>query len=153
MASLAVGTKAPDFKLTSTAGKEVSLADSQGKNVVLAFYPLDWSPVCSNQMPSYQKEIGKFEKLGAAVVGISTDSPYSHQAWAEKHGIKYPLLSDWNPLGQVAKQYGVLHQSGRFSERAIFIIGKDGTIKYSYVSDIRQPPDTNAIFAQLEKLK
>ena len=98
-APLPVGTKAPEFALPDASGRTIRLSDFRGHPVVIIFYPLDWSPGCSQQLDLYQQEISEFEQRGAKVVGISVDSMYSHGAWAAVRGIRFPLLSDFHPKG------------------------------------------------------
>ncbi len=100
---LPVGTRAPDFTLRNAQGEAVRLSDYAGRPVLLVFYPLDWSPGCSQQLELYQQEIDEFETRGVAVIGISVDSIYSHGAWAAVRGIGFPLLSDFAPRGAVAQ--------------------------------------------------
>lgn len=104
-------------------------------------------------MPSYEANLGRFESNDAQVVGISIDSPHANRAWAQSiGGISYPLLSDFYPHGAVAEQYGVLRKDG-MAERAVFIIDKQGAVRYIDVHDIREQPDEEQIFEELAKLK
>src|SRR5512138_3871267 len=105
---LPVGTKAPDFSLPDAHGNPVRLSDYRGRNVVLAFYPLDWSPACSDQLSLYQGELPEFERANAQLLALSVDSQYRHGAWAAVRGLTFPLLSDFHPKGQVAHRYGVM---------------------------------------------
>lgn len=135
--ALAVGSKAPDFTLkTKTADglKDVKLSDHFGKQpVVLLFFPLAYTGVCTQEMCDVSGGLGGYEKLGAAVYGISVDSPFTHEAWAKANGIKVTLLSDLNKA--VTKAYDVVFPNlagvGDTSARAAFVIGKDGVIKYA----------------------
>src|SRR6266850_645006 len=104
---LPVGTEAPDFALPDAEGKTVRLSDYRGKPVVLVFYPLDWSPGCSQQLDLYQHDLAEFTRRGAVLLGISVDSIYSHGAWAAVRGITFPLLADFHPKGAVAQSYRV----------------------------------------------
>jgi peroxiredoxin len=150
---LAVGNPAPDFTLPDADGEFISLSDFRGKNVVLVFYPLDWSPACSDQLSLYQAELGEFEKLGAVVIGVSVDSLYSHGAWAAVRGITFPLLADFNPRGEVARCYGVIRTSDGFSECALIIIDREGIIRYSHVSpQLHHIPDIYELLDQLKTL-
>ncbi len=150
---LPVGTPAPDFTLQDANANQVSLSDFRGKNVVLVFYPLDWSPACSDQLSLYQNELAEFEKHNAVVVGVSVDSLYSHGAWAAVRGITFPLLADFHPNGEVSKLYDVLRQTNGFSERALYIIDGEGIIRYSHVSPmIHHIPDIYELFEQLEAI-
>ena len=152
-AGLPAGTRAPDFTLPDANGKAVSLSDFHGENVVLAFYPLDWSPACSDQLSLYQNELTEFEKYGAQVVGISIDSLYSHGAWAAVRQLTFPLLADFNPKGEVARRYRVMRESDGFSERALYVIDREGTIRYSHVSpELHKIPSIYALFDHLKAL-
>jgi peroxiredoxin len=150
---LPIGIPAPDFTLRDGAGRLVSLSDFRGQPVVLVFYPLDWSPACSDQLSLYQSELAEFERHNAQVIGISVDSLYSHGAWAAVRGITFPLLADFNPRGQVAKRYQVWREGDGFSERALFIVDGQGTIRYAHVSpELPKVPDIYELFDQLERV-
>ncbi|MGZ3336609.1 MAG: peroxiredoxin [Isosphaeraceae bacterium] len=150
---LPVGTPAPDFELPDANGKLVRLSDFRGGPVVIAFYPLDWSPTCSDQLSLYQSELQEFEKLGARVIGISVDSMYSHGAWAAVRRIKFPLLADFNPKGAVARRYNAWRERDGFSERALYVVDGDGTIRYSHISpELHQIPDIYALLSVLERI-
>ena len=97
--------------------------------MVLVFYPLDWSPACSDQLSLYQSELEEFENANAQLLAVSVDSLYSHGAWAAVRGLNFPLLSDFHPKGQVARQYKVMRDSDGFSERALYIIDAAGKIR------------------------
>ena len=151
---LPVGTRAPDFTLPDANGKAVSLADLRGRNVVLAFYPLDWSPACSDQLSLYQSELDEFEGYHAQVIGLSVDSLYSHGAWAAVRGITFPLLADFNPKGDVARRYKVMRDSDGFSERALYVIDRGGVIRYRHISpELHKIPDIYELFEQLKELE
>jgi peroxiredoxin len=150
---LPIGTPAPDFTLADANAKPVSLSDFRGKNVVLVFYPLDWSPACSDQLSLYQSELPDFDKQDAVVIGVSVDSLYSHGAWAAVRSITFPLLADFHPKGEVSKLYNVMRQTEGFSERALYIIDRQGIIRYSHVSPlIHHIPDIYELFEQLEAI-
>ncbi len=131
---LPVGTPAPDFALPDASGNVIRLSDYRGRPVVLVFYPLDWSPGCSQQLDLYQQEIDEFEARDAQVLGISVDSIYSHGAWAATRGLSIPLLSDFHPKGEVARRYHVWRDGDGFSERAIYVIDPQGRISYGHIS-------------------
>ena len=150
---LAVGSQAPDFTLLDANANQVTLSDLRGKNVVLVFYPLDWSPACSDQLSLYQSELDDFAKHDAQVIGISVDSLYSHGAWAAVRDITFPLLADFNPHGEISRLYKVMRQTDGFSERALYIIDRQGIIRYSHVSPlIHHIPDIYELFEQLESI-
>lgn len=147
---LPVGTRAPDFTLTDPSGRPVSLSDFQGQNVVLVFYPLDWSPACSDQLSLYQSELSEFEQMNAQVIGISVDSLYSHGAWAAVRGITFPLLSDFNPKGEVARLYQVYRETDGFSERALYVVDQDGIIRYHDISpELHMIPDIYELMSHM----
>jgi peroxiredoxin len=152
--ALRAGDEAPDFELRSHRGGTVKLSDFKGKqNVVLGFHPLAFTPVCARQMTSYETNLPRFNAADTAVLGISIDPQPSKAAWAQSLGsLSFDLLSDTYPYGEVAQKYGVFRTKEGFSERAVFVIDKRGTIVWSKVYDIPQDPDPNEIFAALEKL-
>jgi peroxiredoxin len=153
-AGLPIGTPAPDFALPDASGKRVSLADFRGRNVVLVFYPLDWSPACSDQLSLYQSELDEFERFNAQVVGVSVDSLYSHGAWAAVRGLTIPLLADFNPHGAVARRYNVWREQDGFSERALYIIDGQGVIRFAHVSpELSHVPDIYELFDALKAVE
>ena len=145
---------APDFTLNSHNEGELNLAWYQGrKNVVLAFYPGDWTPVCSHQMPGYQQELAAFEKYNTQLLCISVDSVPCHKAWARSFGgLSYPLLSDFYPHGEVSKKYGVFDEKRGYSKRSIFIIDMDGKLRYIDHVNMSKMPDNSILFKELAKL-
>ncbi|HET9658719.1 MAG TPA: redoxin domain-containing protein [Thermomicrobiales bacterium] len=153
MKPLPAGTSAPDFELKSTPDQSVCLHDFRGKNVVLVFYPADWSPVCSDQLALYQQLLPEFDKLDAEILGISVDGVWSHLAFAKDRNIHFPLLSDFNPRGAVASAYGVFDESIGESGRALFVIDNDGDIAWSYLSPSGVNPGADGIFDALEALQ
>src|SRR3989338_409777 len=114
-----LGHKAPDFKLKDQNQNEVSLSSFHGKNVLVAFYPFDFSPVCTTEFSCFQNDLNELNGLNVQVLGVSIDSHWCHKAFAEKLGLKFPILSDFGK--EVSRQYGVLRQE-RFSERAYFLV-------------------------------
>jgi peroxiredoxin len=150
MTTLKAGDLAPDFTLLATLEESITLSQYRGqKNVVLAFYPFDWSPVCSLQLPGLQENLPRFKELNAQVLGISIDSRHSHKAFGEHLGLEFPLLSDFER--QVCQAYGVLRQGG-FAERALFVIDKQGIIRYAHVNPIGEVPDNQPVLDVLRKL-
>jgi peroxiredoxin len=131
---LPVGAQAPDFALPDASGQTVRLSDFHGQPVVLVFYPLDWSPGCSQQLDLYEQEIEEFRSRGAQLLAVSVDSLYSHGAWAAVRGLSFPLLADFQPKGEVARSYGVWREHDGFSERALYVIDPNGRIAHSHVS-------------------
>src|SRR4051794_18314003 len=128
---LPAGTPAPDFHLCSTDEEIVNLRDLRGKAVILAFYPNDWSPVCSDQLSLYNELLTEFQRLGAELFGISVDSAWCHLAFADDRKLRFRLLADFEPKGEVARRYGVYRQSDGTSDRALFVIDGDGVIRWS----------------------
>ena len=152
--AIAVGQTAPDFSLKDQYDQEVKLSDFAGKkNVVLVFYPLDWSPVCTNEHACLVNDMKRFETLDAAVLGVSVDSAWSHKAYSEKMGIKYSLLADFNPRGAMADKYGVYLAEKGISGRAIVIVGKDGKVAWVRNYDIPVVPDVAEVASALQQVK
>jgi peroxiredoxin len=151
---LKVGDKAPDFNLPSLSGETVSVGQYQGKkNVVISFVPAAWTPVCSEQWPGYNLAKSLFERNDATIVGITTDNLPTLFAWTQQMGgVWFPVLSDFWPHGEVSGKYGVL-RTGGISERALFVIDKQGVIRYIDVHNINERPNLEELVRALEKLK
>lgn len=150
---LPVGRPAPDFTLPDANGNPVQLSDYRGQAVVLVFYPLDWSPACSDQLSLYQMELEEFARRDAALLGVSVDSIYSHGAWAMLRGLEFPLLSDFEPKGEVARRYDVYRQDDGFSERALYIVDAQGIIRYAHISpQLHQIPDIYELYEALDAI-
>ena len=122
-----INEPAPDFVLQDQDEKEVKLNDFRGKNIILAFYPFDFSPVCTVEFGCFQDDLSELNHLNAQVLGISVDSKYSHKEFANQLKLNFPLLSDFSK--EVCKLYGTLRPEG-FSERAYFILDKDGIVRF-----------------------
>jgi len=151
---IAVGQTAPDFVLKDQSQKEVKLADFAGKrNVVLMFYPLDFSPICTNEHACFVNDLKQFEKLDAQVLGLSVDSVWAHKAFAEKMGINYPLLADFHPRGAVADKFGMYLSDKGITGRAIAIINKAGKIAWFKNYDIPVVPDMKEVADALAAVK
>ncbi len=156
-----VGELAPDFKLPSVTGDtqgEFHLSSQRGKNVLILFYALDFTPVCAAELPAFKVEYEKLARSDAAVVAISTDSVFSHKAFANSlGGLDFALASDRWPYAEVAKAYGIFpalkHQFGAVNDRAVFIVGKDGTIVWQKIYDLAEVPNIDEIAAALEKVR
>jgi peroxiredoxin len=146
------GTEAPDFELPSTPDQKVMLSDFRGQPVILAFYPEDWSPVCSDQMGLYQAVLPEFQRFGAELIGISVDGIWSHLAFAKDRNLHFPLLADFEPKGQVARAYQVYRDKEGTSERALFVIDAEGIVRWSYVSPVGVNPGADGILRALENL-
>lgn len=150
---LAPGSSAPDFSLPAGPGRTISLRDFRGQPVILAFYPADFSPVCGDQMGLYNEALSEFEANGAQLLGVSVDGPWCHKAYAEARNLKFPLLSDFEPKGAVAKLFGVYQAEWGVSQRALFVIDADGLIRWSYLSPIDVNPGADGILNALDDLK
>lgn len=150
---LNVGEKVPDFTLPSVSGEMISLNQFKGKkHVVISFVPAAWTPVCSDQWPGYNivKEI--FDQHDAILIGITVDNIPTLYAWTNQMGkLWFNVLSDFWPHGQVADMFGVLRSDG-VSERVLFVIDKEGILRYAHVSDINKRPDLQDIVKELGKL-
>ena len=145
------GTPTPDFKLRDQDGEKVTLESLRGQTTVLVFYPLDFSPVCTDQLNVYQEVLGELEAAGVKLYGVSVDSAYSHKAFQERLGITIPLLADFHPKGEVARKFGVYDEDRGVSARALVMIGPDGVVKWSYRSPSPlEIPGANLIFDALE---
>jgi peroxiredoxin len=153
--ALKAGEQAPDFELRSHTGGTVKLSDFKGrKNVVLAFHPLAFTPVCATQMSAYESDLPKFAAADAVVLGISIDPQPAKSAWAKSLGsISYDLLSDFHPHGEVAAKYGVFRPKEGFSERAIFVVDKQGQVAWSKVYAIPEGPLNREVLDALERLR
>jgi peroxiredoxin len=149
---LAAGVPAPDFTLQATPDQKVSLADFRGKPVILAFYPEDWSPVCSDQLALYQELLPEFARFDAELIGISVDGIWCHLAFAKDRNLHFPLLSDFEPKGEISRAYNAYRASDGTSERALFVIDADGNVRWSYVSPVGINPGADGILRALEGL-
>jgi peroxiredoxin len=151
--ALEPGTKAPDFTLHSTPDQTVSLSEFAGRPVILAFYPADWSPVCGDQMALYNEILPEFQRHHAEIIGISVDGAWCHAAFAHDRKLHFPLLSDFEPKGAIARAYGVFREHEGVCERALFVIDAEGVIRWSYVSPVGVNPGAEGIIAALEELQ
>lgn len=150
---VAVGDPAPDFELPALAGGTVRLSDFKGrKNVVLSFVPAAWTPVCSDQWPGYNAALDLFKEYDAELIGISADNLPSQFAWVEEMGgLGFTVLSDFWPHGEAAQKFGVLRTDGT-ADRALFVIDKQGIIRFILVSDIEKRPDLGLLVDALSRL-
>jgi peroxiredoxin len=143
------GSRAPDFSLPDHDGKQVSLADFAGHRLVLCFYPLDFSPVCSDQLSLYQEVLDQIEGQGASLVGISVDSSFCHHAFRKDRGLTMTLLSDFNPKGEVSRAYGAWIDKVDHGNRSLVLV-EDGKVKWSHASPTPlEIPGANLIFDAL----
>ena len=145
-------TPAPNFTLNATPDQKVSLSDLRGKPVVLAFYPADWSPVCGDQMALYNEILPEFHRHQATLIGISVDGAWCHAAFAANRKLHFPLLSDFEPKGAVARAYGAYRPIEGTTERALFVIDEQGLIYWSYLSPVGVNPGADGILEALESL-
>jgi len=147
---IAPGSPAPHFTLSDQDGNEVSLEDLRGRTSVLVFYPLDFSPMCTDQLNVYQEVLGDLEQQGAGLYGISVDSAFAHKAFRERLGITFPLLADFNPKGEVARRYGVYTEERGHSRRALVMVGPDLEVNWSHEAPSPlEIPGANLIFDAL----
>jgi peroxiredoxin len=138
--------------LPSAPDRTVTLRELRGRPVILAFYPADWSPVCGDQMALYNEVLGEFQHYDATLLGISVDGVWCHAAFARDRNLHFPLLSDFEPKGAVARRYGAYRDGDGFTERALFVIDGDGIIRWSYVSPLTVNPGAEGILEALENL-
>jgi mycoredoxin-dependent peroxiredoxin len=152
--AISVGAPAPDFTLKDQNQKEVKLSDFKGKkNVVLVFYPLDWSPICTNEHVCLVNDMKRFEQLDAQVLGISVDSVWSHKAFADKMHIEYPLLADFQPRGAVGDKFGVYLADKGITGRAIAIVDRQGKVAWFKNYDIPTVPEMKEVSDALANVK
>lgn len=148
----APGLAPPAFRLPCGPDGSVDLTALRGAPVVLAFYPADFSPTCSEQMALYQEVEPEFSRFGATVLGISVDGVWCHRAFADSRGIRYPLLSDFEPKGQVCREYGVYDVDAGTAMRALFVLDHEGVVAWNYLSPSDVNPGADGILTALEEL-
>lgn len=147
---IAAGQPAPEFALRDQDGEKVSLSDFRGKKVLLVFYPLDFSPVCSDQLSVYQEVKPEIEAKGVTMIGISVDSGFAHKAFQEKLRIDTPLLADFEPKGEVARAYGAYIDKVGHANRSLVLVDEGGTVEWAYESPTPlEIPGANLIFDAL----
>lgn len=152
-AALSIGAGAPEFSLPRTPDEKVSLLAFRGRRVVLVFYPADWSPVCADQLALYNELHAEFAKFDAALLCVSVDGPWCHIAFAKDRQYRHlTLLSDFEPKGEVARQYGVYRDKDGWAERALFVIDRAGMVRWSYVSPVDINPGADGVLQALEAL-
>jgi peroxiredoxin len=149
---LSPGVEAPAFTLPATPDQRLSLTDCGGRPVILAFYPEDWSPVCSDQLALYQELLPEFRRFDAELIGISVDGIWCHLAFAKDRNLHFPLLSDFEPKGEVSRAYNAYRESDGTSERALFVIDAAGNVHWSYMSPVGINPGADGILRALEDL-
>jgi peroxiredoxin len=149
---LAAGSRAPHFTLHDGAHSTMGLIDLLGRAAVLVFYVADWHPVASDQLVQLMAVYPEVERLGASVVGIAVDSPWSHAAFAAEKSITFPLLSDDAPAGQVARTFGVYSSATGRSERALFVLDPSGMVVWSGTFPDTVNPGVDAVLSALEAI-
>ena len=150
---LAPDTRAPDFTLHSTPDQTLSLRELRGRPVILAFYPADWSPVCGDEVTLLNEVLPEFRRHDAELLGISVDGVWCHAAFAKHRNLHFPLLADFEPKGAVCRAYGAYREQDGFAERGLFLIDRDGIIRWSYLSPVGVNPGADGILKALESLE
>ena len=149
---IAAGEPAPDFTLRDQDGEKVSLSDFRGQRVLLVFYPLDFSPICTDQLSIYQEVKPEIVEKGVELVGVSVDSFFAHKAFQEKLGFDTTLLSDFEPKGEVARAYGSYVEKMGFANRTLVLVDEDGKVAWTYESpNPGEFPGANVIFDALQE--
>jgi peroxiredoxin len=146
------GRKAPNFSLNSTPDQKVSLKDFRGQPVVLAFYPADWSPVCTDQLSLYAMVMPEFKKFNAELLAISVDNIWSHLAFAKDRKLNFPVLSDFEPKGKISRKFGAYKEKIGESARALFVLDDRGIVRWSHLSPDGVNPGAEGILSALEQL-
>jgi peroxiredoxin len=145
------GARAPEFTLPDQDGNEVSLSEYAGRRLVLAFYPADFSPVCTDQLSIYQEVIDELEARNASLAGVSVDGVFCHRAFREKLGLSFPLLADFHPKGEVTRAYGAYLEKYGTGNRSLVLVGPDGGVEWSHASPTPlEIPGANLIFDALD---
>ena len=157
--TIEIGQPAPDFTLPSslpmdkgTPGKPLSLKDFRGKKVLLAFYPLDFSPTCSGEISCFREDFSEFQGTDTVVLGVSVDSAWTHQAFAKQQQIEFPLLADFHPKGAVAAQFGLYEADKGITARATVIIDREGKVAFIQNHGLGTARDNKVILAELAKI-
>ncbi len=156
-----VGDEVPDFELPSSLptasgkpGKPLKLSDYRGKKaVVLALYPLDFSPVCSGEMSCFRDDFAQFQGAETEVIGVSVDSAWCHAAFADKMGFTFPLVADFQPRGAFARQLGLFEEDKGFTSRATVIVDRAGKAAYVKNHGLGTPRDNAEILAALREVR
>ena len=146
------GRSAPNFSLKTTPDQVVTLREFRGRPVVLVFYPADFSPVCGDEMTLFNEVLPEFDRFNAQVLGISVDNVWCHLAFSKDRRLRFPLLSDFHPKGDIAYLYGVYRDEDGVAERALFVIDSNGIVHWSYISPIGVNPGVNGVLAALESM-
>ncbi|HKR56376.1 MAG TPA: redoxin domain-containing protein [Gemmatimonadales bacterium] len=149
---LPAGTRAPGFVLNATLDRSVSLHEYRGRSVVPAFYPADWSPVCGDQVTLYIEILPEFNRLDGELLGISVDGVWCHLAFARARKQGFPLLSNFEPKGAVARAHGAFSTASGSSERALYVISPVSGITGSHRSPVGVNPGADGILSALESI-
>ena len=147
---IGINIAAPEFELYATPDQVFSLSELKGRNVVLVFYPADWSLVCGDQLSLYNELQKFFTKYNAVVLGISVDGKWCHAAFREARNFHFTLLSDFEPKGEVARKYGVYNEREGRTDRALFVLDVEGVIRWNYLSPVGINPGADGILEALE---
>jgi peroxiredoxin len=150
MIMLQPGMNAPDFTLPASLGESFTLSQNKGRRLILAFYPADWSPVCSDQMTFYNEMLDYFTGQKATLVGISVDGKWCHAAFSNDRKLDFPLLADFEPKGFVSREYQVYDEEAGESRRALYVIDENGIIRWSYLSPVDINPGADGILQALD---
>ena len=145
--AIEIGAKAPDFALRDQHNVVITLADQRPKTVLLVFYPLAFTGVCAGELNLIQGDLDVLQNDRVQVFGVSVDSPYTQRVFADRDGLKFPLLSDFWPHGQTAQDYGIFDDNSGVATRASFLIDSDGIVRWRTLSDIGHPRD-HALYQQ-----
>ena len=147
---VSAGEPAPDFTLKTADGQDFTREQLLGRTTVLVFYPFAFSPVCTDQLSLYQEVLEDFSERGVTLYGVSCDATYSQEAFRRELGVSIGQLSDFEPKGAACAAFGVLHPGG-FPQRALVLIGPDGTVRWSYEAPSPGDlPGVNLIFDALD---
>ena len=145
------GQPAPPFTLPDQDGKPVALTDFAGRQLILVFYPLDFSPTCTDQLSIYQEVLGEIEAAGASLVGVSVDSSFCHRAFRESLRLEIPLLADFHPKGEMSQAYGAYQPDRGTDERALILVDAGGIVRWTHrATKPGEIPGANLIFDALE---
>jgi peroxiredoxin len=147
-----IGDAAPPFQLASSPTTTFDSSELRGSSAVLVFYPADWSPVCGDQLALYQALAHEFDAFDAKLVGLSVDGVWCHAAYAAARGLAFPLLSDFEPKGETARQYGVYREGDGVAERALFVLDEDGNVAWSQVVAPEVNPGADGILNALDNI-
>lgn len=152
MTLIAKGATAPEFDLPGHDGKRYKLSELKGRPVVLAFYPLDFSPICSRENACFQNDLAQFNHLEAQVLGISVDHVWAHKVFAERLHLSYPLLADFHPRGEVARLYGLYLEDKGHCARATVVLDRQHKVLEVKLVDLPEQRNNEDVLSLLRKL-